>query len=276
MEAIPGYLSLHQTADLMTLKWTPNQLMNGNVGELDSEKRWKPTDPSGVWAISCFYSVDSMAPFLSSFLQRVLGLRYDDSFGGDRVSPLSSARYADPLLFFLPSIQSCRSFIYPTICCVNSSSEQWWDSRFGEPGRDPETSSAFPQRRPPPPVSHLPGDRPAPSWAAGPATVESEGKGQQERFCALLTFIKTMTSYNNYSTACVSSILRGKFSPSCERGVHTAPAILYQIRRMMKRPITCFESSFLAIRWSSVSVFNLSALPPRANRMKRHQTTLFS
>uniref|UniRef100_H3CUI8 Small G protein signaling modulator 1b n=1 Tax=Tetraodon nigroviridis TaxID=99883 RepID=H3CUI8_TETNG len=38
MEAIPGYLSLHQTAELITLKWTPNQLMNGNVGELDSEK----------------------------------------------------------------------------------------------------------------------------------------------------------------------------------------------------------------------------------------------
>ncbi|XP_049594915.1 small G protein signaling modulator 1 isoform X1 [Syngnathus scovelli] len=38
MEAIPGYLSLHQTGELMTLKWTPNQLMNGNVGELDSEK----------------------------------------------------------------------------------------------------------------------------------------------------------------------------------------------------------------------------------------------
>ncbi|XP_051972884.1 small G protein signaling modulator 1-like [Xyrauchen texanus] len=38
MEAIPGYLSLHQTADLMTLKWTPNQLMNGNVGEFDYEK----------------------------------------------------------------------------------------------------------------------------------------------------------------------------------------------------------------------------------------------
>ncbi|XP_072514166.1 small G protein signaling modulator 1 [Salminus brasiliensis] len=38
MEAIPGYLSLHQTADLMTLKWTPNQLMNGNMGELDYEK----------------------------------------------------------------------------------------------------------------------------------------------------------------------------------------------------------------------------------------------
>lgn len=39
MEAIPGYLSLHQTADVMTLKWTPNQLMNGSVGDLDYEKR---------------------------------------------------------------------------------------------------------------------------------------------------------------------------------------------------------------------------------------------
>uniref|UniRef100_A0A8C6S7G8 Small G protein signaling modulator 1a n=1 Tax=Neogobius melanostomus TaxID=47308 RepID=A0A8C6S7G8_9GOBI len=38
MEAIPGYLSLHQTADLMTLKWTPNQLMNGSVGDLDYER----------------------------------------------------------------------------------------------------------------------------------------------------------------------------------------------------------------------------------------------
>ncbi|XP_044144749.1 small G protein signaling modulator 1 [Bufo gargarizans] len=38
MEAIPGYLSLHQTADTMTLKWTPNQLMNGSVGNLDYEK----------------------------------------------------------------------------------------------------------------------------------------------------------------------------------------------------------------------------------------------
>ncbi|XP_032625740.1 small G protein signaling modulator 1 isoform X4 [Chelonoidis abingdonii] len=38
MEAIPGYLSLHQTADSMTLKWTPNQLMNGSVGDLDYEK----------------------------------------------------------------------------------------------------------------------------------------------------------------------------------------------------------------------------------------------
>lgn len=41
MEAIPGYLSLHQTADIMTLKWTPNQLMNGSVGDLDYERRCK-------------------------------------------------------------------------------------------------------------------------------------------------------------------------------------------------------------------------------------------
>ncbi|XP_055002760.1 small G protein signaling modulator 1 isoform X2 [Sorex araneus] len=38
MEAVPGYLSLHQTADVMTLKWTPNQLMNGSVGDLEYEK----------------------------------------------------------------------------------------------------------------------------------------------------------------------------------------------------------------------------------------------
>lgn len=39
MEAIPGYLSLHQNADIMTLKWTPNQLMNGSVGDLEYERR---------------------------------------------------------------------------------------------------------------------------------------------------------------------------------------------------------------------------------------------
>uniref|UniRef100_A0AAY4BN81 Small G protein signaling modulator 1 n=1 Tax=Denticeps clupeoides TaxID=299321 RepID=A0AAY4BN81_9TELE len=38
MAAVPGYLSLHQTAHAMTLKWTPNQLMNGSMGDLDYEK----------------------------------------------------------------------------------------------------------------------------------------------------------------------------------------------------------------------------------------------
>lgn len=102
-------------------------------------------------------------------------------------------------------------------------------------------------------------------------------RGKVSRSASVPSYFQTtMTGYNSYSTACVSSILRGRFSPNCERGVHMAPAILYQIRRMMKRPIMCFESSFLAIRWSSVSVFNLPALPPCANRMKHHQTTLFS
>ena len=29
MEPLPGYLSLHQSAAGLSLKWTPNQLMNG-------------------------------------------------------------------------------------------------------------------------------------------------------------------------------------------------------------------------------------------------------
>nr|XP_021526998.1 small G protein signaling modulator 2 isoform X3 [Aotus nancymaae] len=38
MEAVPGYLSLHQSADSLTLKWTPNQLMNGTLGDSELEK----------------------------------------------------------------------------------------------------------------------------------------------------------------------------------------------------------------------------------------------
>ncbi|XP_074869897.1 small G protein signaling modulator 2 isoform X1 [Carettochelys insculpta] len=38
MEAIPGYLSLHQSADSLTLKWTPNQLMNGTLRDVELEK----------------------------------------------------------------------------------------------------------------------------------------------------------------------------------------------------------------------------------------------
>lgn len=43
MEAVPGYLSLHQAAESLTLKWTPNQLMNGTLGVSELEKRW------GLW-----------------------------------------------------------------------------------------------------------------------------------------------------------------------------------------------------------------------------------
>ncbi|XP_041437772.1 small G protein signaling modulator 2 isoform X1 [Xenopus laevis] len=37
-EAIPGYLSLHQCGENLTLKWTPNQLLNGNLGDSELEK----------------------------------------------------------------------------------------------------------------------------------------------------------------------------------------------------------------------------------------------
>uniref|UniRef100_A0A8C2WN00 Small G protein signaling modulator 1 n=1 Tax=Cyclopterus lumpus TaxID=8103 RepID=A0A8C2WN00_CYCLU len=64
MEAIPGYLSLHQNADLMTLKWTPNQLMNGSVGDLDYEHSvywdYAMTIPLGeIVYLHCHQQVDS-------------------------------------------------------------------------------------------------------------------------------------------------------------------------------------------------------------------------
>ncbi|KAM4795704.1 small G protein signaling modulator 2 [Rhinophrynus dorsalis] len=39
-EAIPGYLSLHQSGENLTLKWTPNQLLNGTLGELEKSVFW--------------------------------------------------------------------------------------------------------------------------------------------------------------------------------------------------------------------------------------------
>ncbi|CAN9510993.1 unnamed protein product [Ophioblennius macclurei] len=38
MEVLRGYLSLHQAGDTLTLKWTPNQLINGTLGDCDLEK----------------------------------------------------------------------------------------------------------------------------------------------------------------------------------------------------------------------------------------------
>lgn len=215
-----------------------------------------------------------MSPTLSSFLQRVLGLRYDNSFGGDRVSPLSSARYADPLLFFSASklvgvlfISSFIVWIPPvnsggTVVLVSQDGIQRPPLHFPKGGHLLQFLTCLE-------TGLLPhGQLDPPLW---------NQRGKVSRSASVPSYFQTtMTGYNSYSTACVSSILRGRFSPNCERGVHMAPAILYQIRRMMKRPIMCFESSFLAIRWSSVSVFNLPALPPCANRMKHHQTTLFS
>ncbi|XP_068616893.1 small G protein signaling modulator 1 [Brachionichthys hirsutus] len=64
MEAVPGYLSLHQNADIMTLKWTPNQLMNGSVGDLDYERSvywdYAMTIPLGeIVYLHCHQQVDS-------------------------------------------------------------------------------------------------------------------------------------------------------------------------------------------------------------------------
>ncbi|XP_078599804.1 small G protein signaling modulator 2-like isoform X12 [Branchiostoma floridae x Branchiostoma japonicum] len=53
MEPVPGYLSLHQTADNLTIKWTPNQLMNGSIdsneGDADrSEQNFPVRKHDGV------------------------------------------------------------------------------------------------------------------------------------------------------------------------------------------------------------------------------------
>lgn len=37
---MPGYLSLHQSAQSLTIKWTPNQLMNGYSESDVQDKRF--------------------------------------------------------------------------------------------------------------------------------------------------------------------------------------------------------------------------------------------
>ena len=37
---MPGYLSLHQTAQMLTIKWTPNQLMNNDPEGEVIDKRY--------------------------------------------------------------------------------------------------------------------------------------------------------------------------------------------------------------------------------------------
>lgn len=41
VQQLAGYLSLHQTTDSLTIKWTPNQLMNGcsEDPEEDTDRR---------------------------------------------------------------------------------------------------------------------------------------------------------------------------------------------------------------------------------------------
>ncbi|XP_011185191.2 small G protein signaling modulator 2 isoform X1 [Zeugodacus cucurbitae] len=52
-EPMPGYLSLHQTVQFLTIKWTPNQLMNG-YNEADG------TDKSFYWAYALNINVDEI------------------------------------------------------------------------------------------------------------------------------------------------------------------------------------------------------------------------
>lgn len=40
---MPGYLSLHQTAAGLVIKWTPNQLMNGYAESEGIDKRYSFT-----------------------------------------------------------------------------------------------------------------------------------------------------------------------------------------------------------------------------------------
>lgn len=58
----------------------------------------RPTGRSLVRANLCFHPTHPAPPTSWSVLQRLLGLRHDDPFAGDCVSPLSSARYAYALV----------------------------------------------------------------------------------------------------------------------------------------------------------------------------------
>ena len=75
MSPLPGYLSLHQSVDGLTLKWTPNQLMNGccqeEKEEADVDRRWETAPSAGgiknvcrwVWIYLGYYSI------LSTFIR---------------------------------------------------------------------------------------------------------------------------------------------------------------------------------------------------------------
>lgn len=52
------------------------------------------------------------------------------------------------------------------------------DGGVGQPGRNPEAALPLPQGRAPPAVPLMPGERAAPSRAAGPAALVSAGEGE--------------------------------------------------------------------------------------------------
>lgn len=85
-----GYLSLHQAGDNLTLKWTPNQLINGTLGDCDLEKRYRTIHRSCKPAQSSRFRprVSHACVLLQQYL---LGLCADGSSAADRLYPLSSA-----------------------------------------------------------------------------------------------------------------------------------------------------------------------------------------
>lgn len=52
-EPMPGYLSLHQNAQSLVIKWTPNQLMNG-YNEVEV------ADKSSYWTYALNINVDEI------------------------------------------------------------------------------------------------------------------------------------------------------------------------------------------------------------------------
>ncbi|KAM8719375.1 hypothetical protein ACLKA7_011999 [Drosophila subpalustris] len=55
VELMPGYLSLHQHIQTLTIKWTPNQLMNGNNEDEDED-----IDKEAYWAYALNINVDEI------------------------------------------------------------------------------------------------------------------------------------------------------------------------------------------------------------------------
>ncbi|GAB6030127.1 hypothetical protein CHUAL_005806 [Chamberlinius hualienensis] len=57
VDPIPGYLSLHQSADQLAIKWTPNQLMNGCD---DSAENLSKDDKSVYWEYALNVNIDEI------------------------------------------------------------------------------------------------------------------------------------------------------------------------------------------------------------------------
>lgn len=57
---IPGYLSLHQTAERLAIKWTPNQLMNGCYGDESNSDPPAKDDKNVYWDYALNVAIDEI------------------------------------------------------------------------------------------------------------------------------------------------------------------------------------------------------------------------